>query len=263
MKKNILALALACLMVAFTLISCGVNSEEVNLQILGEAEQALKNQGYSIATQISYTASAEELQGAIGRIQNASTLVNVLGDAFAVESSTTMDGISVSRGYYVTEDMLYAHNVFVTEDTPTNILKKAELNEDLKAQLAANTNLGFGLDYTDFETHEGKGDLDKCTITCTTLKAETLATVDETLSTTLKAAGYEVTLKGATLTIEIAGGQFNTVTIVYDYSVLSETGDMYNMTATLTSKVTVYTGAITPPFEADDYHLVSYENALK
>lgn len=264
MKRRISALLLALALAVTMLASCDIIGGNVtDEEILLAAAEALDGASYEATSTTSFEAKAEELADKIEGISDSGITYSRKGSDFKARMSVLVGDVEVKRTYTAKDGVLYAESIADIAGEQTVIKKKAELEESELAAVLAELGSGAELDYLDFAKLSRSGGAKNCTITCTDVKAESVRGAEAVLGAALVGADMELTISGATLTVEIKDGKYDTVTLSYACQVETENG-IYNMTATLKTEYN-YTAEveITAPADADMYVSTNYENVLK
>lgn len=264
MRTRLLSLVLLVAVAVGCLSSCGIGSAVSTEEMLERADAALKEGGYTATSVTELSAADPDLADKLESLEGASITYSVVRDDFKASMSVAVGDAGVERKYVVKNGVLYVESVASVGAESLTTRKKCEIDEAQIAELMAELGAGAELTHKDFENVEREGTSPSSdVITCTGIKAESIAGAEQLLGSAALGAGYTITLKDVSYSIFIYAEKYSSTVLTYTYSVATE-GALYNMTASLITEYTYPADlSVDAPADADAYKSTDYENALK
>ena len=250
--KRIIALVLLTVMTVTALSSCGLTPDAMILK----ADKALRENPYSITSDIEYITENEELNALFTQMDMSEVVTYVDGDNIKTSISISVMGFEAGYNCVLVDNVLY-NTATVGGMSATKL--KATLTEEEIDEFIDGSGSSELVSADDFAKLELKKDGNTYTIigkdAANDYLDEALADVEEQL----EALDFDVTIDRADLEMVLEDEKYKTVTIVFTCT-FSSGNDSYTVTIKNTNEFAYGDEyAVSAPADADKYIDVDYD----
>ena len=260
--NKIISLALALVLILSSLTSCAKTPEE----LVKAADGALAGTRYSVEVELDFDAEHDVAKGIFDQLERQSTVLYYDGDSFKANNDLTIDygdgEVRFISTYTVIDGMLYVGLNYSYGEVDHTIRSKALIDSEKRETLENQLSLVGGLSLSNFLEARLEKKSGDSFIVCSGVNEDGLVALERMLVAQLESSSDVVKALDATMTVEIDGERYDTVTVVCDYEVKLD-----GMTYTVTMKVELeydYDGRfdIQLPREAEEYGTVDIDTLV-
>lgn len=255
MKKMIrlTALAVAVLMIASCLFSCDLLFGADPAEVLKEADAALAAAPYTVRMGIEYSSEDEGMVKAIEKLSTPTIELKVDGDSFSTNMSFNLDGRLASYSYTVVNGTVYYDSYEEGENEIYTLKKKSAYTDEMKRSIIDSLGDGANIRADDFNSVTAVKANGSVVVTCSDIKSSALYGVTNALQDKLLDVGAMVSVKDASLVIQISDSRYTSSAFICTY-VITTPSDVYTVTMALGSMFDYDTQFdIVAPANADEY----------
>ena len=255
MKKMIrlTAFAVAVLMIASCLFSCNLLFGADPAEVLKEADAALATAPYTVRMGIEYSSEDEDMASAIEKLSNPKIELKVDGESFSTNMSLNLDGRLASYSYTVVDGTVYYDSYEEGENEIYTLKKKSAYTDEMKKAIIDSFGDGANIRADDFDSVSAMKAKGSVVVTCSDIKRSAIYGVTNSLQDKLLDIGAIVSVKDASLVIQITDAKYASSAFICTYVITTST-DVYTVTMTLGSVFDYDTQVeISAPTNADEY----------
>ena len=264
MKKQVLSIMLACLVLLSLLVSCGETPNTMEA-IVGLAVSALEENAYSATSTIGVESTNSEIADVVATLNGSLPTItySVKDGQFTAKLNMSVSDVAVEKAYTLKDGVLYSNSLVSASGVQTVVKKKAIFDGEKLTTALTDIGAGAEIDYTDFSKFVIEGEGEKYTISFTEMKPDALTGVDALMGGALEEAGYTLTLTNVTMKYNIESGKYLDTQVTYTYQVEAD-GETYSLTTSVTTTYDYTTEVVIfAPQDTGAYELVGYEDVLK
>ena len=228
--RKILSVIIILALSVSVLSSCAKTPEALTER----AEQVISKKSHVIEVDVDYTVDNETISEMFSQLETKEIKILVDGDKLAIESSMSIDlgsGKNVFENTYVIAGgVVYMDMMYTTPSNSNSTKGKSLISDEQVALLKQKASIIGGIGIDDFVNAKAeKRDGDKV-IVCTGIDDEVKAKLESIIIYELSGAADKVRAKDASLTVELDGKKYDTVTLVCEYEI-TMSGYTYTVTA--------------------------------
>ncbi len=227
--KRIVCTVLVLAILSCSLASCGVFKDDRS--VIESAEEALKNEPYTVNIGILYESEDEGMRSAIEAFSYPVIKVLVNGEDFKMTMTTSSNGVEEQFSYTLADGALYAQYKSGADYTCTEI----EYNEQTKADIESNLGAAAKINTDDFENTKVRTFGEVTILTSTEMKDETLEKLVADLQSDFDSLGASVDIKDASLTIQLTDGKYSISIFTCEYVITTDDG-VYDLSMTFAAE---------------------------
>lgn len=260
--RKILTLIIVFALCASTLISCAKTPES----FIEKADKTLLKKAHVIEVDVDYTVDNETIGAMFSQLETKEVKLLVDGDKLAIENSMSIDlgnGVNTfANTYVIVRGIVYMDMRYTTPSGSNNTKGKSSIDGEQVDRIKQKASIIGGIGIDDFVNAKvEKRDGDKV-IVCTGIDDEVKAKLESIIISELSGAADKVRAKDASLTVELDGKKYDTVTLVCEYEI---TMSVYTYTVTAEYEIEYDYDErvnITAPTNPSEYSDLELDNIL-
>lgn len=273
MKKRVLSMIIACLMMVCLFVSCDEPvdddtspAEKTLEEVMTAADDALGAKAYTATSTTVLECEDADMAATILEMQDTLPTItySVKGGQFVANLTTSVAGMTLEKTYILKDSVLYSDSTLSSgDDILASVKEKAVFEEEKVEEALTAIGAGATIVYTDFGSTNLTSDAAGHIVSFSNMKEDVLKNMETVLGGSLESTGAVMTLKAVSMNIEIADDKYKSTVVTYEYEVRTME-DSYTITMTVTTVYDYITEVvINSPEDVSKFEIVEYEEIFK